>query len=289
MEYAIYAVCVAGGMVAGLAGAQTLDKAHPIITEILYAVPSGEGGDADQSGARSATGDEFIELYNAGEKAIELKGYRLMDGLPTVGKAASDAKSHIEFTFPQATLAPGQAVVVFNGFGSEPKGNVGDATAAKPANEFFHGALVFSMKCANQYQALSNSNDMVVLVAPDGTALQCVRWDNRDEQRDAKKESGEGESQGKGKASRGKGKRAEPADKAAPEAARVMQDAPKATGSVTLTSVDGEFAAHMDAKAVLFSPGVFDAGNAASKPATDQRGTPEQAKPAKQKGPETPK
>ena len=37
-------------------------KPHPIICEILYSVPKGDEGDADQNGSRSATGDEFIEI-----------------------------------------------------------------------------------------------------------------------------------------------------------------------------------------------------------------------------------
>jgi hypothetical protein len=52
---------------------------HPLITEVLYAVPSGKDGDADQDGKRSATGDEFIELINPHDKPINLKGYVLSD------------------------------------------------------------------------------------------------------------------------------------------------------------------------------------------------------------------
>lgn len=224
----------------------TLDRAHPIITEVLYAVPPRDQGDADQDGTRQATGDEFIELLNAGDKPIDLAGYQLVDGLPTKGKAAGDDKSHLAFTFPKATLAPGQCAVVFNGFGGTPKGEVGDATAAKGANEHFHGALVFTMRCTTQYQALSNTNDMVVLLAPDGTALQCVRWDNRDDKDNTTS-----------KPQRGKTKQAQPADKAAPQPARVMHDAPKSSGSVTLTALDSAFVPHIDTDATLFSPGKF--------------------------------
>ncbi len=52
---------------------------HPLITEILYAVPPGAAGDAGQDGKRSATGDEFIELFNPHDKPINLKGYVLVD------------------------------------------------------------------------------------------------------------------------------------------------------------------------------------------------------------------
>ena len=48
---------------------------HPLITEILYAVPKGDAGDANQDGKRSPTGDEFVELINPHDKPINLKGY----------------------------------------------------------------------------------------------------------------------------------------------------------------------------------------------------------------------
>lgn len=65
---------------------------HPLITEVLYAVPSGKDGDADQDGKRSATGDEFIELINPHDKPINLKGYVLSDASSQTGdEAAGDS------------------------------------------------------------------------------------------------------------------------------------------------------------------------------------------------------
>ena len=52
---------------------------HPLITEVLYAVPSGDRGDANGDGTRDAVGDEFIELVNLHDRPIQLKGYTLMD------------------------------------------------------------------------------------------------------------------------------------------------------------------------------------------------------------------
>jgi len=65
---------------------------HPLITEVLYAVPSGKDGDADQDGKRSATGDEFVELINPHDKPINLKGYVLSDASSQSGdEAAGDS------------------------------------------------------------------------------------------------------------------------------------------------------------------------------------------------------
>ncbi len=151
-----------------------LPAPHPLITEILYAVPSGDAGDANSDGTRSATGDEFIELYNPHDKPIDLKGYTITD--KSLGKPGQ-----LKFVFPRCKLLPGQCVVVFNGFESTWAGPVGDSTAApKEGNKKFHGAKVFSMKTTNSRNALSNSGDCVCLSAPDGTVLHIIKWGKLD-------------------------------------------------------------------------------------------------------------
>jgi hypothetical protein len=197
---------VVGQPATGAAGAagQGAARVHPLITEVLYAVP--KEGDADQDGKRSATGDEFIELVNPGPKPINMKGYTLSNGRspkqvekaekpkadPKDGagdkakgsKAADKPKteghrpeeSRIRFTFPELVLQPGEVVVVFNGFESSTPGPVGDTSAAAGKNEKFGGAYVFSMHCTSQYQALANAGDCVLLMDPDGNAVECVTW-----------------------------------------------------------------------------------------------------------------
>src|SRR5437870_5538652 len=68
-------MCFGGLFLAAAANAQisTPTFPHPLITEILYAVPSGERGDANADGTRDAVGDEFIELTNPHDKPIQLK------------------------------------------------------------------------------------------------------------------------------------------------------------------------------------------------------------------------
>jgi hypothetical protein len=215
---------------------------HPLITEVLFAVPTGEtDGDADQSGTRSATGDEFIELINPHTKPINLKGYRLVDGQPIAGPGSRDTRatggggnktqqekdprrgmgakksvgpedmpysknkekssgpaepkvakpttsvrgrtndrSRLDFTFPELVLHPGETVVVFNGYKSEPAGTneslVGTSKKAADKNGSFHGAFVLSMRCTSMYQALSNREDMIVLLASDGKVVDTIRW-----------------------------------------------------------------------------------------------------------------
>jgi Lamin Tail Domain len=228
---------------------------HPIITEILYAVP--KEGDADQDGKRSATGDEFIELVNAGDRPIQMKGYTLSDGKSPAqaetpaktepkagGKGKGDPKdkgktpaaerratqeARVRFTFPELTLQPGEVVVVFNGYESHTPGPVGDAKAAGK-NEKFGGAYVFSMHVTSQYTALANAGDCVLLTDPEGNGVECVTW---------------GES-----------------DKKPEKSAAVTHKAPESRGSVQRAGVSGEFVQHQELPAPYggtpWSPGKFE-------------------------------
>lgn len=59
---------------------------HPLITEVLFDVPTGDAGDATGDGSRNATGDEFIELANPHSKPIQLGGYVITDAAGWPGK-----------------------------------------------------------------------------------------------------------------------------------------------------------------------------------------------------------
>lgn len=273
---------------------------HPLITEVLFAVPTGDrDGDADLSGARSATGDEFIELMNPHDKPINLKGYRLVDGQPVSGPGSRDTRasggggnktqqekdprrgmgakksvgpedmpyakdkqksseppvrnpstsvrgrttdrSRLDFTFPELVLHPGEVVVVFNGYKSSPAGIdealVGTAKKAADKNGSFNGAFVFTMQCTSMYQALSNREDMIVLLSSDGKPVDTIRW---------------GPTQDDGTPA--------PKDKRSPVRSRagIEEWVPaNCVGSVQRTSIAGEFACHADLDAELYSPGVF--------------------------------
>jgi len=209
---------------------------HPLITEVLYAVPSGDKGDANADGVRSATGDEFIELVNPHDKAIELGGYVLTDAepMPRPDEPApnKDSDNRLRFVFPKLTLPPGGVVVVFNGFESRMKAPVGDTTAApKTGHPSMHGAYVFSMKVETKYAALSNSGDCAMLISPAGVPLQCIKW-------------------------------AEMPEKMPKETALATEVAPESRGSVQRETKDGAFVAHRTLvgphAGELFSPGRFE-------------------------------
>lgn len=193
----------------------------PIITEILYAVPSDARGDANQDGTRQVAGDEFIEISNPHDRPIQLKGWSITDG-------SNPAKPQVRFVFPACELAPGGVVVVFNGHQGAIPGPVGDEKAAAKANPRFAGALVFTMRAKGSRNALSNAGDMVNLTSPEGRLVQRVRW----------------------------GKATEPAGRAVLE-----ETAPTTSkGSVFRTSVlkGGEWRPHADEHAEPFSPGALE-------------------------------
>lgn len=240
---------------------------HPLITEVLAAVPSGPRGDASGDGLRDAVGDEFIELVNPHDKPIQLKGYTLVDadgwspGAPKPGPAkpaappptaptptdkphdpgTESSRAELRFVFPDCELKPGQVVVVFNGYNQKITGPVGDALKAPAGgNDKFHEALVFSMKNESPYAALSNEADFVLLVAPDGKPVHVVRW---------------------GKAA-----------KNPPKDALLNEPAPPSIGSVQRDGVRGSLVAHRDLKGDLaganFSPGVFSMTPGVDPPAS---------------------
>ncbi|MBY0311744.1 MAG: lamin tail domain-containing protein [Phycisphaerales bacterium] len=155
------------------AAASAVPFPHPLITEVLFAVPTGQEGDANADGVRDALGDEFVEIANPNSRPIDLRGYTLLDG-------SANPRSRFTFTFPAMIVPPGGVVVAFNGHKAKIPGAFGDAKAApKALNPNFHNAAVFSVGTGRA--GFSNAGDVVVLKAPDGKLVQRVRWGNADE------------------------------------------------------------------------------------------------------------
>jgi hypothetical protein len=240
---------------------------HPLLTEVLCAVPSGDRGDANADGVRDAVGDEFIELVNPHDRPIQLKGYVLMDsegwspaapkpdaksdpkpdakpGDKSAGGSDGDAKKkdtprgEIKFVFPELELKPGEVVVVFNGYQQKMEGEVGDTTKAAKKNEKFHGAYVFSMKNESPYAALGNEGDFVVMTDGGGKAVQVVKWGTT--------------------------------AKTPPKDALVTEEAPASIGSVQRNGSGGKLVAHKslpgELSGTLCSPGVFSLKASAETP-----------------------
>lgn len=199
---------------------------HPMISEVLYAVPTGQKGDASGDGTRHVSGDEFIEIVNPHDREIQLRGYVITD-------RNTPGRGQLRFEFPKLSLEPGQVVVVFNGneqdweaAGGLGKG-VGDAShAPKDGNARFAGAIVLTMGITSQREAWANGGDYALLTSPEGEPVQCVTWGTYDVR--------------------------------TPEALAV-HEAPESSGSVQWDPDAAAFEEHFRIDGRLFSPGEFDA------------------------------
>lgn len=151
---------------------------HPVISEVLYNVPPGDGGDAGGDGTRDAAGDEFVELFNPHPKAINLEGYTIANRLAAAEPAG---KRGVRFTFPKFELPPGGVVVVFNGYKTNLSQPVGTASRAPSGvNKKFADAFVFTIGTRQPMNAFKNDGDFVLLSSPRGEALQCIVWGEPD-------------------------------------------------------------------------------------------------------------
>ncbi|MEO1007732.1 MAG: lamin tail domain-containing protein [Planctomycetota bacterium] len=147
---------------------------HPLITEVLFAVPT-SGGDASGDGRRHSTGDEFVEVTNPHAEPIALTGYTLRDRNPS-------ESSRFSFTFPQLMLLPGQTAVVFNGLGCTWDGPVGDEHKAPPStNPRYERAWAFTARATSKYVSFANTADWVLLESPVGQPVQVVVWGSPDD------------------------------------------------------------------------------------------------------------
>jgi hypothetical protein len=148
---------------------------HPLITEVLYAVPTGAAGDANKDGERTTNGDEFVELANPHDRPINLRGYTISGKAPA-GAASGRKFTVLKFTFPNCELAPGEVAVVFNGHGAKWSGPVGDTTHAAAGNAAFANARIFTMNVESSRLGFANKADYVLLSAPSGEPVHCVKW-----------------------------------------------------------------------------------------------------------------
>lgn len=109
------------------------DDTPSIVINEIFANPQEGIGDANGDGVISNSGDQFVELVNIEEEAVDISGWTLSDNFGT------------RFAFPRGTvLQPGTASVVFGG--GEPAGNFG-------------GAVVFTA----ENLGIDNSGDKLIL------------------------------------------------------------------------------------------------------------------------------
>lgn len=117
------------------------------INEYLADPPDGEIGDANGDGERDSAQDEFIELINRTDRAVDI-------GAISLGDAAQ-----VRFRFPANTVLPaGEAAVVFGG--GSPRGEFGNAGV---------NGLVFTASLS-----LNNAGDTMMLRDAGGNLLESI-------------------------------------------------------------------------------------------------------------------
>lgn len=138
-------------------GATVIPKALPPLTVIINEIladPSTDAvlGDANRDGERSAGGDEFVELANVGDEAVDLSGWTL-----------GDDENNVTFTFPQGyILEPREIVVVFGG------GSV-ENVPGYDADPLQTRAFVVDSLHLGIGNGLANGGDIVMLLSADGS------------------------------------------------------------------------------------------------------------------------
>ena len=116
-----------------------------IVNEIMFDPASGDEGDANGDGSRSARDDEFIEFINDSPNPVDLSGFTLYDD----DQLGTDVPRH---TFPEGTVIPPGGVFVLFG-GGTPTGDFG-------------GSLVQVTTTGNMN--LNNSGDAITIFDTDG-------------------------------------------------------------------------------------------------------------------------
>jgi uncharacterized protein YuzE len=119
-----------------------------IINEVLFDPPSGDPGDANGDGTRSASADEFIEFVNDSDQPVDLSGFTLYD-------ATNLESGEPRHTFPEGTIVPAGGVYVLFG-GGTPTGDFGNA-------------LVGVSTTGNMN--LSNADDVITILDRDGNTF----------------------------------------------------------------------------------------------------------------------
>ena len=134
-----------------ITGSNLVPKVLPpltiIINEVLADPPTGDPGDANMDGTRSSSQDEFIELANVGDAAVDIGGWQLGDD------------EGIAFVFPDGyTVQARDIIVVFGG---------GDVTNVPGYDPDPLLTRVFQAD-STVGNGFSNGGDIIMLLSDDG-------------------------------------------------------------------------------------------------------------------------
>ncbi len=92
------------------------DTDHPVLLSEVYTNPDNANGDANGDGVIDSLNDQFIELYNPNDYAVDISGFEL-----EVGKILTDETNYTfskYHTFPSGTVIPANEIIVVFGGGT---------------------------------------------------------------------------------------------------------------------------------------------------------------------------
>ncbi len=135
-----------------ITGASVIPKPRPpltiIINEVLADPPGGSAGDANMDGTRSSSQDEFIELANVGETAVDIGGWMLGDD------------EGIAFVFPEGYMVEPRGIIAV--FGGGDVTNVPGYDADSLVSRVFQADSTVG-------NGFRNGGDIIMLLSDDGT------------------------------------------------------------------------------------------------------------------------
>lgn len=142
-------------------------KAQLVVNEIHADPASNSTGDANNDGTRDTSQDEFVEIYNTGNSAVNISGWRVRDN--------ASSNRH---TFPSGTVVPARGTIVVFG-GGNPQGSFGGSlvqTATSGALGFNNGGDRVSLLNSSgstvstyQYSRTQGGDNQSITRSPDGT------------------------------------------------------------------------------------------------------------------------
>ena len=150
-------VATSPGLMEARASFDVLDDDGDPAGMVVNEVYADDQHDANEDGEFDDPGkDEFVELVNGTDVAIDLSNHTLQDSVA------------VRHRFPEGTLVmPGCAIVIFGG------GNIEEGN-----NPLFGGATVQKANESNQFGlGLNNSGDFVRILNPEGAEVSGFRYD----------------------------------------------------------------------------------------------------------------
>ena len=118
-----------------------------VINEVLADPPGGDPGDANMDGTRSSRNDEFVELANVGDAAVDIGGWMLGDD------------EGINFVFPDGYMVEPRGIIVV--FGGGDISNVPGYDADPMMTRVFQADSTVG-------NGFANGGDIIMLLSDDG-------------------------------------------------------------------------------------------------------------------------